>query len=250
MTETEHPVLIGVHHTARPTWKLKETVHFYREILGLKLLHCLAPKGWGPDNHPDFLHFFFDAGNGATIAFFYYLGEDAPPPELQPAKRLHHQRATHTAWSCGSRKELLAWKQRLEDKGWPVIYHLAHEVVESIYFSDPNGYYLEIGFPVRPFNDLDQADAEYSLQAAIEVDEVRRQAGAAAHRIEDIWARKGALVMTDAPSEKAEILVLDLPEFEPVIAAARGAGYAVVEPVSDAGDCRRRGLRLFGNLFV
>ena len=32
-----HPKLHGVDHTARPTWKLRETVHFYRDILGFHL---------------------------------------------------------------------------------------------------------------------------------------------------------------------------------------------------------------------
>ena len=56
-----HPRLHGVDHTARPTWKLRETVHFYRDILGLPLVHCISAKGWGreKENHADFLHFFF-----------------------------------------------------------------------------------------------------------------------------------------------------------------------------------------------
>ena len=62
--------LKGVHHSARPTWKLKETVEFYRDKMGLPLVHVIAAKGWGPDDHPDFLHFFFDSGQGGTIAFF------------------------------------------------------------------------------------------------------------------------------------------------------------------------------------
>ena len=37
-TTARQPIPIaGVHHTARPTWKLTETVHFYRDLLGLPL---------------------------------------------------------------------------------------------------------------------------------------------------------------------------------------------------------------------
>ncbi|MDO8714385.1 MAG: VOC family protein, partial [Polynucleobacter sp.] len=82
MPDIASPGLLGVHHTARPTWKLKETVEFYRDVLGLKLIHCLVAKGW-PEGHPDFLHFFFDSGAGSTIAFFYYLGTERPS-ELVP----------------------------------------------------------------------------------------------------------------------------------------------------------------------
>src|SRR5690349_18920690 len=78
------PALHGVHHTARPTWKLRETLEFYRDVLGLRLVHAISARGWGPAEHPDFLHFFFDSGNGSTIAFFYYLGTE------QPAHLVHH----------------------------------------------------------------------------------------------------------------------------------------------------------------
>ena len=70
--------LDGVDHTARPTWKLRETIEFYRDVLGLPLVHTISARGWGAPGHPDFLHFFFDAGKGATIAFFYYIGTDRP----------------------------------------------------------------------------------------------------------------------------------------------------------------------------
>jgi len=191
MTNTASPRLVGVHHTARPTWKLKETVAFYRDVLGLKLIHCLVAKGW-PEGHPDFLHFFFDSGNGSTIAFFYYLGTDRPPELVPQATPMHT--ATHTAWNCGSAEELAAWQAHLEAKGWPVFYRIRHEVVESIYMSDPNGYMVEIGFPTREFVDLDGQDATLSMQAAIEMDEARKAAGQKLDSITTIWQRKGELV--------------------------------------------------------
>lgn len=55
--------LHGVDHSARPTWSLRETVTFYRDVLGLPLIHTISARGWGQPGHPDFLHFFFDAGN-------------------------------------------------------------------------------------------------------------------------------------------------------------------------------------------
>lgn len=179
--------LYGLHHHAKPTWKLRETVDFYENTLGLKLLQCLVAKGWGgPDEHPDFLHFFFDAGNGATIAFFYYLGTERPPE--YEVKDIYSHRATHVAWNCNSAEELDAWQQRLESKGVKLMYRVAHEVVESIYFQDPNGYYIEIGYPVRDFTDLDATDAKLSLQTVIEMeDEIEGDP----FRIEDVWERKG-----------------------------------------------------------
>ena len=140
--------LKGVNHTARPTWKLKETVEFYRDVLGLPLVHTISARGWGPATHPDFLHFFFDSGNGSTIAFFYYLGADPPAelnnrPKLPPVPQDHVFDATHTAWVVDSAEELEAWKRHLEDKDVEVV-ETRHEVIESIYFRDPNGYVIEL----------------------------------------------------------------------------------------------------------
>jgi len=181
--------LNGVHHTARPTWKLEETLHFYRDIMGLPLVHCVSARGWGPSDHPDFLHFFFDSGNGSTIAFFYYLGTTQPERLVHLPK--YDNDATHTAWRVESREDLVAWRTRLEKQGVPIMYQIEHEIVESIYFRDPNGYYLEIGTPVRSIVDLDVSDAELTMQVAIEAERAKRSAGGTLEKIEEVYQAKG-----------------------------------------------------------
>ncbi len=184
--------LKGVHHTARPTWRLKDTVEFYRDILGLDLVHCISAHGWGPSNHPDFLHFFFDSGNGSTIAFFYYLGDDQP--EHLVHRPNYDSDATHTAWRVTSREELMAWRERLESRGVEIMYQIEHEVVESIYFRDPNGYYLEIGRPLRDFLPVDREDGKLTLEAAIAVEEQRVKEGGRLDDIMSVWKAKGDIL--------------------------------------------------------
>jgi catechol 2,3-dioxygenase-like lactoylglutathione lyase family enzyme len=191
--------LRGVDHTARPTWKLKATVEFYRDVLGLPLIHTISARGWGPETHPDFLHFFFDSGNGSTIAFFYYLGS-APPPGLEgrqsmrPAPDDHVFDATHTAWLVDSAEELRAWKQRLEAKGVEVSVETTHEVIESIYFRDPNGYFIEITRKLRPVNQVDALDAALTLEAAIALEDETTRAGRRVTAIDAVWNRKAELL--------------------------------------------------------
>lgn len=184
--------LKGVHHTARPTWKLKETVEFYRDKMGLPLVHVIAARGWGPDDHPDFLHFFFDSGLGGTIAFFYYLGNS------QAEHLVHHPKfdsdATHTAWKVDTSEELAAWRAQLEARGVEVMYQIEHEVIESIYFRDPNGYFLEISRPIRPFVQQDIEDAHLTLNVAIEEEERLMRDGKKLTDITDIWRLKGEKV--------------------------------------------------------
>src|SRR5436305_924875 len=64
----------GVDHAAFPTFDPAGTVRFYRDVLGFPVVHSVCAAGWGPAEHPDFVHFFFDIGNHDRIAFFYYFG--------------------------------------------------------------------------------------------------------------------------------------------------------------------------------
>lgn len=186
------PALNGVHHAARPTWKLAETLAFYRDTMGLKLIHCVSARGWGPADHPDFLHFFFDSGAGSTIAFFYYLGDDQPDHLVhRPA---YDNDAIHTAWRVETHEELLAWRHRLEARGVEIMYQIEHEVVESIYFRDPNGYFIEIGRPLREFAAIDASDAELTLAAAVAAEAEYAARGERLRKIEGVWAVKGELV--------------------------------------------------------
>jgi len=184
--------LNGVHHSARPTWRLKDTVEFYRDKMGLKLVHAVSARGWGPANHPDFLHFFFDNGAGGTIAFFFYLGDK------QPDHLVHRPEydcdAIHTAWKVNTRAQLQDWRARLESHGVEIMYQIEHEVIESIYFRDPNGYYLEIAFPLRGFLPIDSTDAEITLQAAIAAEERSALKGETLRTIGPVWRTKGEYV--------------------------------------------------------
>ena len=161
--------LNGVDHTARPTWKLRETVEFYRDKLGLPLVHAITAQGWGraKEQHADFIHFFFDAGKGSTIAFFYYIGTEQPAELKVP--RGYMAMANHTAWRVDTEEELLGWQARLEAVGVQVSQSIKHEILESIYFRDPNFYPLEITRPLRAVERIDHTDAELTMAAALDL---------------------------------------------------------------------------------
>ncbi|MBP6705766.1 MAG: VOC family protein [Achromobacter sp.] len=249
MTATTSPALRlhGVDHTARPTWKLRETVHFYRDILGLPLVHVISARGWGPATHPDFLHFFFDSGRGSTIAFFYYLGSEEPEAmrgraASRPLPEDHVADATHTAWQVESEDELKAWKQKLQDAGLDVSVETRHEVIESIYVRDPNGYFIEFTRKLRPLAGIDAADAALTLQAAMQAEADAESRGQRVRHVDDIWARKAALLEArlDAQDEAAgsgvRIFVPRVEEFSALIEdASRRADCAVVP--ADEFDC-------------
>ncbi|RKE36363.1 catechol 2,3-dioxygenase-like lactoylglutathione lyase family enzyme [Paraburkholderia sp. BL23I1N1] len=234
---TESPALrfSGVDHTARPTWKLRETVEFYRDTLGLPLVHTISARGWGPETHPDFLHFFFDSGNGSTIAFFYYLGDAKPAerPLMPPTPDDHVFDATHTAWLADSAEQLQAWKDMLESKGVEVSSTTQHEVIESIYFRDPNGYFIEITVKLRPLQLLDAQDAAWTLQAAMDAEAATSQQAHAVHKIDTVWREKGKLLCGEfgITGDSPGIFIPALDEFASVVEAAQqSAEYKVSQP--------------------
>lgn len=189
LTLTGRPLLNGVDHTARPTWKLAETVAFYRDVLGLPLIHAITAKGWGreKEEHADFIHFFFDSGNGSSIAFFYYIGTEQPPELKVP--RGYMAMANHTAWRVDSEDELHSWQLRLEQAGVAVSQFIQHEVIESIYFRDPNWYPLEITRSLRAVEQIDATDAALTMQAALDL-----AARGGWTSVEQLWRAKAELV--------------------------------------------------------
>lgn len=223
--------LHGVDHTARPTWRLRETVEFYRDVLGLPLVHVISARGWGPETHPDFLHFFFDSGNGSTIAFFYYLGSAEPETmsgrsSMRPLPEDHVSDATHTAWLVQDEQELKAWKERLEQAGLDVSVETRHEVIESIYVRDPNGYFIEFTRKLRPLGEIDALDANLTIQAAIEVEYEANAKDERIRHIDDIWSRKASLLEKELNTESSaqthglRIFVPRVEEFAPLVVDA------------------------------
>jgi len=240
-TATNTLRLRGVDHTARPTWKLRETIEFYRDKLGLPLVHVISARGWGPATHPDFLHFFIDSGNGSAIAFFYYLGTEPPEalkdrPQMAPWPEDHVFDATHTAWLVEGVEELQAWKNRLEGMGLNVSTETAHEVIESIYVRDPNGYFVEFTRKLRPLARIDADDGALTLQAALEAEDEAMRGGGRVDRIDTVWARKAALLDVARATSK------DSSEAAPVrLYVPRLAEFSsIVKDASARRDCRVR----------
>lgn len=173
----------GVDHLAFVTWQPAATVDFYTRAMGFPLVHAITAKGWGIPGHPDFVHFFFDIGGGNHLAFFYYFGlavEDAPEALMK--------RARHLAFHVETADQLIAYRERLMAHGVRVTRPVAHELIESIYFDDPNGIQLEVTRPLRRLDERDRNDATMTLRALAET--LRRGEPDAA----GMWRRKAELI--------------------------------------------------------
>jgi catechol 2,3-dioxygenase-like lactoylglutathione lyase family enzyme len=158
----------GINHVALVCSDMERTVHFYRDILGMPLIKSLdLPNEAGQ-------HFFFDAGHGDCVAFFWFA--DAPdrvpgissPAAIPGIGDITSAVSTmnHLAFHVPAEK-FDAYRQRLKDKGvrvGPVLNHDESEMqasmtvhpgvyVRSFYFQDPDGITLEFACWVKEFAD-------------------------------------------------------------------------------------------------
>jgi catechol 2,3-dioxygenase-like lactoylglutathione lyase family enzyme len=212
---------IGANHTAFACWDPVETVRFYGEILGFPLIHAVPALGWGNDDNPDMVHFFFDIGNGDTLAFFYYFGWPRPEPVHQVLRQ-----SSHIAVEVPDEASLMAYRDKLQAAGYKVM-TVEHETIESIYADDPNGIFFELTRPLRDLTRLDADDARRTLDglaAALET---------GGTSIQDVWRAKA---QANSPIGGPAIHVVDQPEWSSAVDFARRSdlqteqrdGYVVV----------------------
>lgn len=170
----------GVSHLALVCSDMARTVDFYTNVLGLRLIKTVElPAGMGQ-------HFFFDIGNGDSLAFFWF--PDAPPAAPGIAAPIARPDNGDLTSAIGSMNHLAlqvspemidVYHQMLVDRGVPcsvVVNHddsewtVSEEVhpgvyVRSVYFQDPDGILLELAAWTR---DLDESDVSHSPASSVD----------------------------------------------------------------------------------
>ncbi|HVY80081.1 MAG TPA: VOC family protein [Steroidobacteraceae bacterium] len=148
--------LKGLYHFAYPCRDAEETRHFYEDILGVPLVHCmLAERVPSTGEEGPYAHFFFELGDGSYIAFFDLGRNEKPAPSPNTPAWVQH-----FAMETASVENVLAMRARLERFGVDVIGPVDHGFVRSIYFFDPNGLRLEIAARTEKPGFLAKAKAE------------------------------------------------------------------------------------------
>lgn len=171
--------LMGVNHLALVCKDMKKTVEFYRDVLGMPLIKTLdLPRGLGQ-------HFFFDVGNGDSIAFFWFADAPEAHPGISAPVALPtrgsfvsaHGSMNHIAINVSADK-FDEYYERLVEKGVDVTPALNHDdsdigsspnadddgvYVRSVYFFDPDGICLEFAAWTR---ELDENDVSHEPRSA------------------------------------------------------------------------------------
>jgi len=153
----------GINHLALVCADMDVTVDFYTNVLGMPLTKTLdLPNGRGK-------HFFFDIGNGDSLAFFWFSNG----PKKVSNDRLRQIAATpgtmnHVAFNVAP-DNIQAYRDRLVAKGIEATEVVNHAdvpsgvsvsndetvFVRSIYFFDPDGIQLEFAAWTRELNERD-----------------------------------------------------------------------------------------------
>ncbi|WP_460363978.1 VOC family protein [Actinocorallia lasiicapitis] len=150
--------LRGVNHLALVCRDMARTVDFYQGVLGMPLIKTIElPMGWGQ-------HFFFDAGGGNALAFFWFPDAPEGVPGVSAPKELPERgellsavgSMNHIAFDVAPEK-IEEYRDKLLAKGVEVGMILNHDdsefgvaqdweegvFVRSLYFKDPDGILVE-----------------------------------------------------------------------------------------------------------
>jgi len=133
-------LITRIHHVAYRCNDARETVDFYRDVLGMEFTVAFAEDRVPSTGEPDpYMHVFLDAGNGNVLAFFELptrppMGRDPNTPKW----------VQHIAFEVPDLDALTLAKTRLLERGIEVVGPTDHGLFRSIYFFDPNGHRLEL----------------------------------------------------------------------------------------------------------
>jgi catechol 2,3-dioxygenase-like lactoylglutathione lyase family enzyme len=134
VAEEKRMQLRGLHHVTAIAADLERTIAFYRDVLGLPIVHD------GPsDDDPQTRHVWFGAlggGAGTLLSFMQY-------PDL-PAGVVGTGSTHHFALIVETPEEQEAWRDYLRGRGIQCTDVFDRGPFRSIYLRDPDGHIVEI----------------------------------------------------------------------------------------------------------
>lgn len=154
--------LNGVNHIQLIVDDMNESVRFYRDILGLRLVRTRTGA-----NYPDLAksrgfniekNYFFDMGNGSLLSLIQIMNATGSASDTEPAisgpwlwpdspAARKPRKMDHLAFDVETHDDVVWFRQHLlrnDVKVTDIITRDDELFVESIYFFDPNGTPLEI----------------------------------------------------------------------------------------------------------
>ncbi len=135
----------GVNHLAMATKDMDMTIHFWRDLLGMRLVACLG--------RPGYRHYFFEISDRDMIAFFEWPDVENAIPKDHGVPVKGPFVFDHVSIGVATDDDLWEIKDRLEAADIWVSEVIDHDFIHSVYAFDPNHIAIEFSAPV-PENDI------------------------------------------------------------------------------------------------
>src|ERR1700737_3349832 len=121
----------GVDHLALISSDLEATIHFYTEVLGMRLTQIFQNR-----DEPTSTHIFLDMGGGNQLAFFDF-------PEKGPARTVRGVGSMHHIALKAQPEQFRTLLATLQEKHLPYSLHGTSES-GSVYLRDPDDILVEV----------------------------------------------------------------------------------------------------------
>jgi catechol 2,3-dioxygenase-like lactoylglutathione lyase family enzyme len=131
----------GLNHLALVTGDMDKTIHFWRDLLGMRLL-----AGFG---HTGYRQYFFEISRNDLIAFFEWSGVESVPYKRHGEPVTGPFIFDHVSLGVETEEELWELADKLTAADFPVSDVIDHGFIHSIYTYDPNGIPLEFSWNVE-----------------------------------------------------------------------------------------------------
>ena len=131
MTMERRLQLRGLHHVTAIAADVEETIGFYRDVLGLGVVHDGTS-----DDDPRARHVWFGLPDGGLLTFMEY--PQLPEPVVGPGA------THHFALRVESAEELDGWLAYLRGRGVETSDLLDRGPFRSLYVRDPDGHIVEL----------------------------------------------------------------------------------------------------------
>jgi len=152
----------GLHHNAYRCRDSEETRKFYEDFLGLPLVNAFEITKTKTGRETRVLHSFYQMTDGSCLAFFEVPGEDGRDFQFKP----QHDFDLHIALEV-PRADLEPWMAKGKARGIETRGVADHNMIDSIYFRDPNGYVIELTAK-RPDHDAQMDPAANKARAHLD----------------------------------------------------------------------------------
>lgn len=131
----------GVNHLAMATGDMDQTIRFWRDLIGLRLVAGLGRRGYR--------HYFFEISDSDLLAFFEWPGVEPLPEKDHGAPVSGPFGFDHVSIGVEADEDLWELKDKLEAADIWVSEVVDHGFVHSIYSFDPNNIPVEFSSSIR-----------------------------------------------------------------------------------------------------